>query len=103
MPQAQLEKRKTETTTDTHEDIVPAVPGKTDEVAELLDDTDALLDEIDAVLDETAVPKVAFTLADAIREGCELAPQSFGHWQDEKGATCALGAAYQAIKARGLV
>ena len=63
-----------------------------------------MLDEIESVLEEyedgKPKQKVAYTLADAIREGCALAPQAFGSFTNEQGETCALAAALSAIKKR---
>ena len=65
-------------------------------------DADALLEEIDALLAEEMPAPERYTLADAIREGAKLAPQTFGAFRGQQGETCALSAAYDAIKARGL-
>jgi hypothetical protein len=72
---------------------------------QLLTDTDAMLDKIDEVLDEqpTATDCTPFTLADAIREGSKLHPQAIGMFTGPKGETCALSAALEAVKARGLI
>ena len=79
--------------------------------------TDALLDQIDQILENAQEEwdwKVgdldesrAYTLADAMREGSEVTDQAIGTWANvketgQRGETCALSAAYLAIKARGL-
>lgn len=41
-------------------------------------------------------------LSEAIREGAKNAPQSFGAYSNAKGATCALGAAYEGLSGKRL-
>lgn len=76
---------------------------RTSEHEELLDATDALLDEIDEILELNPEPEVPLTLAQLMREGSQLGPKSRGRWKGEEGATCAMSAAYEAAKARGLI
>ena len=44
----------------------------------------------------------SYTLADAMREGSKVTNQAIGSWTGVQGETCALSAAYLAVKARGL-
>jgi hypothetical protein len=72
-----------------------------------------LLDDIDDILESNSVEDAKFvleglddikplTLADLIREGSQMNGQAFGAFVVGEG-TCALGAAYKAAEARGLV
>jgi hypothetical protein len=64
---------------------------------EVIDDANVKQDKAE---DQTEV----FTLADAIREGAKLVNgQTTGHYFDDEGNACALGAAYAACVERGLV
>lgn len=67
-----------------------------------------VLDAIDEVLAEDAAAREAasehaYTLADAIREGAQLAPQAFNTFKSDCGGTCALMAAYEGLQHRGLL
>jgi hypothetical protein len=65
------------------------------------------MEAIDEALATNVVPVKTmadkpYTLADAIREGAMYSEQTTGAWH-RNGMTCALGAAYDGLKARGLV
>ena len=101
----QLEKRRAGRTDYTvTEDVIPESAKATRADAEkVIDSADALMDEIDAVLEINPEPEKPYTLADAIREGSLLNPQKIGGWRGPQGETCAISAAYDAVKARGLL
>jgi hypothetical protein len=82
---------------------LPVVSNQSDEI---LEETGDFLDEVDALLAESISEQKEtkpFTLADAIREGAKMGPQVYGEFGNQEGASCALGAAYLAAQARGLV
>lgn len=103
MTQALREKRSTERTTEPDEIDTEAAVARRAEAEEQMDSTDALLDEIDAVLEVPVPAPEKYTLADAIREGSLLHPQAVGSFKGPQGETCALSAALDAVKARGIV
>lgn len=88
--------------------------GKTDGTKALLAQTDSLLETIDKILDvkladfqsktDDIPEEKPYTFADAMREGSMVTDQAIGAWANaEEGTTCALSAAYFAVKARGLL
>lgn len=99
-------------------DATTTLPSSTKSRAEadaVIEDTDALLDEIDKVLDENVIKSMEeqaalfspmeekpLSLGDLMREGAQLAPQAFGSWETQTGATCALGGIHAAMRKRGL-
>lgn len=100
-------KKKTQPEQETATEAVDTTSSK-----ELVAKTDELLNEIDDMLAETIERFNAefeeleedkpYTLADAMREGSSVTNQAIGQWTGAQGETCALSAAYLAVKARGL-
>lgn len=99
------------------EDVVEEVQPDVADSKEVVAKTDALLSEIDQILAKAQDEwdwKIAplddekpYTLADAMREGEQVTDQAIGSWMQvkeagQRGETCALSAAYLALKARGL-
>jgi hypothetical protein len=78
---------------------------------DLLAATDAYLDEVDALIAETVAEQEALKpfaigklkLSDAIRGGAQLQAQSYTSWQEDSGATCAIGAAIDYLVDKGLL
>lgn len=108
MTTTQIKKRRrSEQETSTPGEVTPEATS-----TEVVAATDKLLSDIDAILAEVEEEIRAhaeateetkpFTLADAIREGAAVTDQAIGAWTTPKGETCALSAAYLAVKARGL-
>lgn len=67
-----------------------------------MESSDELLKEIDEILDVEVVATETYSLADAMRDGAQMAPQAIGAWKTSVGETCALQGAYEALKKRGL-
>lgn len=94
----QVERKRHDTVT---EEVATDMPTRDPETQEKLDATADLLDEIDGIL-ETEVIEHELTMADLIRGGSLLRPQTFGTLRDCEG-TCALGAAEDEAKRLGLL
>ena len=112
MPSSALIHKKKENVQEIEEAEVVEPLGEKIDSAELLASTDKLLAQIDEILElrlddfnskTEDIGEKPYTLADAMREGSSVTDQAVGFWANAaEGKTCALSAAYLAVKARGL-
>lgn len=85
------------------ETSAPTKTERSESATNVIEAADAMMAEIDEVLEVQSTEEKPLTLADMIREGSLLAPQAIKAFRTPQGETCALQAAYEAVKARGLV